>query len=495
MSPTSIDSEPAVSARIANLLLAVAVAGLAGTLFFAAAWYRADSAAVRLADLSVEQRQALIAGAQAVLPGVHVNAWFEPRIGYTLKPSEEIEMSFDTFVANELGYRTGPAAKAPGTFRVVFVGDSWTFGHGVGQDDSLPAAFERLARRHADPEVEAWNLALPGYNAVNQLAAFWFFVEQLRPDAVVVCPGTNDNDSGFSVLPSGSLTRLGKLADELGDRHPVSYVNIGVDSYRYRERWRQVFRRYRATETRLRDLGIPLMYFFIAQWDEGVVHHLAGEGGLEAPYLVNPEAFRTGRWFDVETKHATAAANEVYGRFVYQGLARILGWPTLPPLTEVPALELFERPPAGDWAAHTASVLAGYTERFIEESFKPPQVTPKECVGPMSCQTGRMGRATTVLVRRRAGATRLAIELDRLPEARYLYPLDVTVSIPSPNGGSRVRTTVPAGGDAHLFSVEIPPDLPAGTALDVVFEAERVTEAAEGGVAGSVLIRRIEQED
>ncbi len=493
MAATPTDSDPAVSSRIANGLLAVAAAGVAGSLFFALAWYRAASAEVRLRDLSVEQRQALVAEAQDVLPGVYVNAWFEPRIGYTLKPGQEVEFPYDTFVANELGYRTGSAAKTPGAFRVVFVGDSWTFGDGVRQEESFPVAFERLARHNAGREVEAWNLALPGYNAVNQLAAFWFFVEQLQPDAVVICPGTNDNDSGNFVLPGGSLTRLGKIADDLGDRHPVSYHNVGVDSCRYRERWRAVFGRIRATEARLRDLGIPLIYFFIAQWDEGVVHHLVGDADLEAPYLINPEEFRTGRWFDPLTNHGTAAANQVYGRFVYQGLARVLGWQQLPPAADVPELELFEDPPEGDWASHTAGVLAGYTERFIEESFKPPQATPKECVGPMSCKTGRMGRATTVLVRRRAGAVRLAIELARLPEARHLYPLDVTVSIPSPSGGTRARTTVPATGDAHRFSVEIPPDLLVGTALDVVLEAERVTAVSAGGVAGSVLIRSIEQ--
>ncbi len=505
MASTSTDSDPGVSARIANVLLATAVVGLAGALFFAVAWYRAGSAEVRLGDLSVEQRQALLAEVEDILPGIYVSAWFEPRIGYTLKPGQQVDLPFDTFVANQLGYRTGGAQKAPGTFRVVFVGDSWTFGYGVRQEESFPAVFERLAQQTAgDREVEAWTLALPGYNAVNQLAAFWFFVEQLQPDAVVICPTTNDNDSGFSVLPNGSLTRLGKLADELGDRHPVSYISIGVDSYRYRERWREVFRQLRATETRLRALDIPAMYFFIAQWDEGVVHHLVDEGDLEAPYLVNPEEFRVGPWFHSEYKHATAAANQVYGRFVYQGLAHVLGWPRLPPAGDLPEVELFERPPDGDWAAHTARVLAGYTERFIEESFHPPQATPKECVGPMSCQTGRMGRATTVLVRRRAGAVRLAIELGRLPEAQHLYPLDVTVSIPSPSGGTRVQTTVPAAGGVHRLIVEIPPELPVGTALDIVFEAERVvglpppggtTAVSAGGVAGSVLIRSIEQED
>ncbi len=149
MAATPTDSDPAVSSRIANGLLAVAAAGVAGSLFFALAWYRAASAEVRLRDLSVEQRQALVAEAQDVLPGVYVNAWFEPRIGYTLKPGQEVEFPYDTFVANELGYRTGSAAKTPGAFRVVFVGDSWTFGDGVRQEESLAVAAERGIMRAA----------------------------------------------------------------------------------------------------------------------------------------------------------------------------------------------------------------------------------------------------------------------------------------------------------------------------------------------------------
>jgi hypothetical protein len=42
-------------------------------------------------------------------------------------------------------------------------------------------------------------------------------------------------------------------------------------------------------------------------------------------------------------------------------------------------------------------------------------------------------------------------------------------------------------------SIEIPLDVPPGTALDVVFEADRATAAGEGKVASSVLVRSIRQ--
>jgi hypothetical protein len=484
----------AAGERFLNVLLASAVTGLLAAVVFAVGWYRAATAGVRLEELSVEERQQLVEEVRETLPGVYVDAWFEPRIGYTFQPGAPVELPYDTFVADDLGYRNRGVDKPPGTFRVVFVGDSWTFGHGVEAEDSFPAAFERLARRHAaGVEVEAWTLALSGYNAVNQIAALWFFAEKLAPDAVVFCPSTNDNDSSYSVLPEGSLTRLGKLADELGDRHHVSYRHIGVDSYRYRQRWRTVFELYRDAETRLDDHGIPSMFFYVAHWPDAVVHHFAAEAGLRSPYLVNPEPLRTGGWIGPEHGHGTPAANRVYGRIVYQGLARLLGWPQLPAAGDASDVELYRRPPPGDWQTATAAILGVYTERFIDESFEPPQATDKQCAGPMSCKTGRIGRASTVLVRRRRGAERLAIELARVPGAHYLYPLDVSVSIPSPSGGTGVRTTVPAAGGVHRVSIEIPLDVPPGTALDVVFEADRATAAGEGKVASSVLVRSIRQ--
>ncbi len=488
------DRSAAAGERFVNVLLAAAVSGILAAVIFAVGWYRSATAGIRLEELPVEDRQLLVEEMRRTTPGVHVNAWFEPRIGYTLQPGARIELPYDTFVADELGYRNRGVDKAPGTFRVVFVGDSWTFGHGVRAEDSFPAAFERLAARTAeDKKVEAWTLALSGYNAINQVAALAFFAEKLEPDAVVFCPSTNDNDSSFFVLPDGSLSRLGKLGDELGDAHHVSYRHIGVDSYRYRERWRQAFDLLRESETRLGQLGIPVLYFFVAHWPEGLVHHFAGQAGLEAPYLVNPESLRTGRWLDPDYAHGTAAANEIYGRLVYQGLVELLDWPQAAVDDEVPGVELFRRPPPGDWGSATAEALAVYTERFIEESFEPPQATDKQCAGPMSCKTGRIGRASTVLVRRRQVSERLEIELAGVAAAQQLYPLGITVSIPSPNGGTRTRTTVPTANAVHRLSMEIPTDVPPGTALDIVFVADRTTAAGKGKVASSVLVRSIRQ--
>lgn len=180
---------------------------------------------------------------------------------------------------------------------------------------------------------------------------------------------------------------------------------------------------------------------------------------------------------------------------VYRGLAEVLGWPPLEPAGDASDLDLFRAPPPGEnWAARATRTLSVYTGRFIEASFRPPQATPKQCVGPVSCDTGLFGRAATVLVRKRPGAQFLEIELGRVPSLQWLYPLDMAVAVPSPAGGTRARVTIPQDGpDPHRVTVEIPDDIQPGAALDVVFEAERAAATERRTVPGSVFIRSIEQ--
>lgn len=488
-------------ARIATFLLFVAVLGFLGTVFFSVAWYRERSSEVDVERLSSADREALVEEMMRQSPGVYIWTWFEPRIGYSFPPGKEVELWYDTFKANELGYRSGQAAKAPGTFRIVFVGDSWTFGQGVKEEESFPKVFERLANERSglDRHVEAWSLALPGYNLMNELAALSYFMERLEPDAVVLAPTPNDNHSGNKILPNGSATRTGTLLDQFGDSHSVKYSKSPMlDSYRFRSRWRLAFLKVRETEEHLRELGIPFMVFFAARWDPPFAHLLVEEAGLTSRYAITPKSYAVGHWLNPPPdSHGNAEANEVYGRIVYQGMAQVLGWPSLSgaePGSEVPSFGSV--PPATGWKAQAEALFAAATREQIPESYRPSADAGRQCPGPMVCRTGQMGRATTVLVRRREGARSLEIALEKMTEKRYLYPLKMKVSIPSPGGGTSLETIVPAGGGKlHRFRVEIPDDIAPGAALDVVVEAERYSAARDKLITGSVYIKSIEQVD
>src|SRR5207237_10295818 len=60
--------------------------------------------------------------------------------------------------------------KPAGVFRVVVLGDSFTFGGKVQVEDTFPAALEREFRS-ADPSLptEVLNLAVPGYNTEQEM--------------------------------------------------------------------------------------------------------------------------------------------------------------------------------------------------------------------------------------------------------------------------------------------------------------------------------------
>ncbi len=485
--------------RLARVFAAFAMTALSLAALCGFGWWRAARGRTDLASLSPAAREKLFDEALHDNPGTFVPAWYAPGIGYTLRLRQRISAWDDTFTANALGYRTGPPPKPSGTFRVVFVGDSWTFGMGIKEQESFPRQFQALAKDlGASPghPVEAWTLALPGYNTLNEIAALEYFYPRLAPDAVVLAPCSNDMDTSGVVLPNGSLARSQSERDEFGDDHSRVYRNHSVASFTFLSRWQICFRAIRAEEERLDARKVPFLLFFTAIWEEPFVHRLVAESGVRAPYVITPKSFTTGRWRNPPPyRHGTPEANRIYGRMVYRGMAEVLGWPAAPSAGDESDVPVHGKVPPGDWVAASDRLLAAETEKSIPEEYEPGAGRDDQCVGPMDCATGLMGRATTVLVRRRAGANRLVVTLRRLPEVAFLYPLNVELEVPSPSGGVRSRVVLPAGGaETRSFSLVLPADLPAGAALDVVIRAAGVGIAPDGFAGRSLRIVRIGQE-
>ncbi len=126
--------------------------------------------------------------------------------GWELRPHSHFEWSLKKgarriwehkqVTVNGEGYR-GPVAAAwpaPARLRVLMLGDSITFGHGVGDDETFSAVLSR------DPRVEAVNLGVPGYGTDQELIRLEREGLALHPQAVVlnVCV---TNDFYENVLP------------------------------------------------------------------------------------------------------------------------------------------------------------------------------------------------------------------------------------------------------------------------------------------------------
>jgi hypothetical protein len=93
---------------------------------------------------------------------------------------------------NSLGYRGGefPEAKAPGEKRILFVGDSFTFGDFVNDDQTLPAQLEQRLRRYC-PAVRVVNSGLGDATIVDEAMMMQRGL-RLRPDLVIALFSEND---------------------------------------------------------------------------------------------------------------------------------------------------------------------------------------------------------------------------------------------------------------------------------------------------------------
>jgi hypothetical protein len=490
--------ERAPSRALLRALLVLAAAGFTAGAAGLGAWLWTRNRPVSLEDLQPSQRQRLAERFLKESPGVFQTAWYEPQIGYTLRPQAKLTVWHDTFTSNEIGYRTGRLIKNPKVYRIVVLGDSWAYGMGIRQAESFPEVLARLVAeaRPNDRPVQVRTIALPGYNLFNSIGAFEFWEQALAADAVVVVPSGNDEESAPRVSPRGELfAGFSGPGDLLGWPHdfrrPDPWIYDGFGSL---DRWRMAFARVRALEQHLRERRVPMALFFVARWRSPLVHRFIAEAGLASPYAIVPERLTLGEWLEPEERHGNARANVIYARILHRLLERSLGWPALPASdADAESGEVFAAlPPRAEWEAAANGLLREATRRFVPASFAPGPAAAEALAGPCDPATGVIGRATTVLVHPPAGTPALEVRLRRIPELPELYPLPLTLTIPSAGGGTRARVVVSADGPAEQsFRIAVPPDRDGDQALEVVVVSERVA-ASPGSLVGlSVAIASI----
>lgn len=92
-------------------------------------------------------------------------------------------------------------AKPEGTFRIACLGDSHTFGYGVGEGESWPSVLEAALRaRSAGARFEVMNCAVNSYDAEQSLAQLELRIERFHPDLVLL--GFFVNDTAIYGVPS-----------------------------------------------------------------------------------------------------------------------------------------------------------------------------------------------------------------------------------------------------------------------------------------------------
>jgi PA14 domain-containing protein/GDSL-like lipase/acylhydrolase family protein len=118
-------------------------------------------------------------------------------IVYELRPNVRGRFMGQPLLINARGLRDYEYStrKAPGTFRIVGVGDSSLFGWGVRLEDSgLKVLERRLNERFRPQKFEVIDFAVPGYNTAMEAETFVRKCVDYAPDLVLLNFNTNDYD-------------------------------------------------------------------------------------------------------------------------------------------------------------------------------------------------------------------------------------------------------------------------------------------------------------
>jgi hypothetical protein len=121
-------------------------------------------------------------GNLVVVRGAQVFA-FKPHASGVFPGNVDMKRTFP-YRTNAHGLRDRDRpAKAPGSKRVLVVGDSYTWGYAVAEEEAYPQVAERLLAERGRPDIEVINGGIPDYNSRQERNSSNNSC-RLRPDAV-----------------------------------------------------------------------------------------------------------------------------------------------------------------------------------------------------------------------------------------------------------------------------------------------------------------------
>lgn len=159
------------------------------------------------------------------------------QIIYDLRPNLSVSFQGAPVQTNSCGMRERelPLVKPAGTFRIAVIGDSFTFGWGVTEQEAFPRQLEEIlnslissAQRKetrapgaAIQRVEVLNFGVPGYSPFQEVTTFEEKALPYQPDAVILFFIENDFGMPFFIrnleqpqhlLAAANLPKLARAA-------------------------------------------------------------------------------------------------------------------------------------------------------------------------------------------------------------------------------------------------------------------------------------------
>ena len=114
----------------------------------------------------------------------------DPRLGARLKPGFDdrvVTTEFSsTWTINEDGHRGPRAGPKDQRYRIVALGDSFTFGYGVEAEEAWPARLQALLSEKGGAGVEVINLGVGGYGTFEEARSLEDERGRLSPDLAII---------------------------------------------------------------------------------------------------------------------------------------------------------------------------------------------------------------------------------------------------------------------------------------------------------------------
>jgi len=149
-----------------------------------------------------------------------------------------INVSFETeefktrVITNNIGLRDHRdfSPDHSGTYRIAAIGDSFTYGWGVNNNETFPAVLENILKTKTGKNLEIINFGRPGDNPLGYLRTFVGHTKRLNPDMVIMGIHPANDCPITSSLVGGTDDQARQRAKELiqqsskPEKTPSSYV-------------------------------------------------------------------------------------------------------------------------------------------------------------------------------------------------------------------------------------------------------------------------------
>jgi lysophospholipase L1-like esterase len=182
-------------------------------------------------------------------------------------PTWDVRLNSDGFRGDEM-----PVTPQPSTVRIACVGDSWTFGMPVGQDQTYPSRLAAwLTEERPDTRYEVQNFGVLGYSSFQGLQLLKSRVLDFHPHIVVIGFGMNDSEvAGYRdkdiVGGTSRPTLMSRVTEAAKDaaQHIEGYKFLKYEALVLRFRPKPISD-YLKAETGAKDSG-PVDYDSIEPW-------------------------------------------------------------------------------------------------------------------------------------------------------------------------------------------------------------------------------------